>query len=486
MIRLGLCAAALTVLSAPAFAANPQVSFERAPCASTVASDEAIECGILSVPENRRATTSRTIRLPVMIFRSRSKTPAADPVIFLPGGPGGSAVAQKKSGKTNPFLDDRDYILLEPRGAKMAQSALECPQINTLKGEISAGRLKGKADNALASAAADCRAALTASGVDLNGYTSAETAADIDDLRLALGYSQWNVFGHSYGTRLALTVLRDYPNSVRSVILDSVLPPEANFDESASANLLRSLHVVFDGCATNPACHAAYPEPEKDFFALVAAADKTPLPLKLTTADGKPVIAGGAEVVDAIYSALHNPGQIPLLPRIVSDATHGKYEALAALVKDNQGPSGYAWGLRLSVWCGEEMPFEDARGVEHQTSPAYGLGRIDERTASIAMCRAWNVAKADDKEKLPVKSDVPVLVLTGEFDPDTPPDWGRGLLANMPNAAVVLFPGNSHGAGFNRCGAQIETAFLRDPKAPVVAGCAQKMRGADFALSAQH
>ena len=104
---------------------------------------ERIDCGVLIVPENRDEPGSRPIRLPVVVFRSRATTPAPDPLVFVTGGPGNSKVARRRSGRQLPFLDERDYILLEPRGARYAQPALECPAINELEGEIAAGRLGG-------------------------------------------------------------------------------------------------------------------------------------------------------------------------------------------------------------------------------------------------------------------------------------------------------------------------------------------------------
>jgi pimeloyl-ACP methyl ester carboxylesterase len=481
MIRYALIAlGAITglTLTGPASAA----AFARAPCPVAVAAGEKIDCGVLTVPENRKRPGGRMIGLAVEIFRSRSATPAPDPVIFLPGGPGGSATRQT-SGKTNPFLDDRDYILLEPRGARYATTDLECPKINALKGEISAGHLSGAdADRALIQAAAACRAGWVTKGVDLDGYTSAQTADDIDDLRHALGIKQWNLFGHSYGTRLALTVLRDHPDGIRSVMLDSVLPPEADFDESAAANLRRALNAVFDNCAVTAACAAAHPQAAQTFEALVRRADASPLilPAPIDGSDGRPVVVTGAVVVDAIYSALHNPDQIGRIPAIVDEASQGRTARLAGLIRDNQGPSGFTWGLRLSIWCGEEMPFEDGARVEAQTAPALGLGGIDERTASVGMCRAWNVARADPREALAVTSDVPVLILSGEYDPDTPPAWARNMMPGLGHARVVLFAGRSHGAGFNRCGGQVELAFLRDPAGALNADCAAALPGSVF------
>jgi len=321
---------------------------------------------------------------------------------------------------------------------------------------------------------------LASAGIDLGGYTSAATADDIEDLRKLLGYATWNLQGISYSTRLMLTVLRRHPAGVRSVILDSVLPPDVNFDEVSAANLQRALNAVFDACAVDRRCAEAYPDVRRLFAGLVAAADARPLALGIVDVKGQAVEVRGAQVVDAIYAALHDVQAIPRIPSIVADASAGRHETLAALVKGNQGPSSFTWGVRYSVWCAEEMPFEDPARIASQVSPALGLGGIDEGAATPEECRAWNVAPAAAVENTAVASDVPVLVFAGEFDPDTPPSWGRQLLETMPNARYVELRGRSHGAGFSACGGEIAQAFLRDLRGPLPVDCALKMRGASF------
>lgn len=487
MLRLllgpALVLAAVAVPEAAPAQAVPR--FRPGPCPTEVEAGERIDCGSLFVPENRARPGSRTIGLPVMIFRARAATPRSDPIVFLPGGPGNSAVAGRRSGRGNPYLEDRDHILIEPRGARHASTHLDCPAINALKGDINAGRLRGApAQRRLAEAAAACRAGFAAAGVDLDGYTSAQTADDIEDLRRALGIRRWNLFALSYGTRLALTVLRRHPEGVRALVLDSVLPPDVNFDESAGANVWRSLNLVFDGCAIDPACARAFPDLRRRFAALLARADRRPLALALS--DSERTEIRGAEIVAALYAALHDPRAIPLIPRIVAEAAEGRYDGLLPLLRGNLGPSSFSWGLRLSVWCAEELPFEDPAGIAAQHAPAMGLGGVDEGTASPDMCAAWNVSRAADEENQPVASPVPVLVFAGEYDPDTPPDWGRRLLETMPNARVVLMPGLSHGASFNRCGADVMLAFLDAPgERPPPLDCVTRMRGADFGLSAR-
>ncbi len=457
-------------------------SFEPGACAIEVAPDEKIDCGVLIVPESRAASDSRMIRLPVLIFRSRAPKALPDPVMFLTGGPGNSALTGQRSGRSNPFLDARDQVLLEPRGARLSQPALECPEINALKAEISAGRIRGgSAQTGLTAAASTCRARLVKAGVDLNGYSSAEAADDIEDLRVALGYSQLNLYALSYGTRLALTVARRHAASVRTLVLDSVLPPEAGFDETATANVWRALNAAFDGCAVDRDCAAKWPTPREDFNALVARAESGRIPLGL--ADGSMDIRG-AEVAQAVVAALQDPRRIPLIPRVAGEARAGRYRELADWIAQAQGASAFAWGLRLSVWCSEEMPFQDASRVRAQTSPDQGLGGMDARAASPEMCAAWKVVPAPAIANEAVVSEVPTLIFAGEFDPSTPPQWGRRLLANMPKAFFVQMPGLSHGASFNPCGGRMAFDFINDPSASPVLTCVAKLKGADFAASA--
>lgn len=464
------------------YAASPQARYAPVACPADLPPDPGRTCGVLTVPENRSAQRSRMIRLPVAIYRSTAAHPAPDPVIFLPGGPGISAFVHPLPSRDNPFLAERDYILLEPRGNRFARPSLDCPELNALEGENATGHLSpGAWSKARLEAAARCRRSLIGQGVDLRGYTSAETARDIEDLRKALGYPRWNLFGHSYGTRLALTVLRNYPHSVRSVLLDSVLPIEVNFDEAATANLDRSLDAVWAGCRADPVCARRHPDPEGDLRALVAKADRHPLTMPTVKGpDGKAVTVRGRQVVEALYAGLHDPRQIRHLPQWVADSLGGHTAGLAALVQANQGPSSFNWGLRLSVWCAEEMPFEDAARVDNQPSPTWGLAGIDERAASPALCEVWDVPPAAAMENRPVKSAAPVLVLSGEFDPDTPPSWARLLQTNLLHARVVVMPGQSHGAGFNRCGAQIEAAFFHAPDAPLPMDCVLMMPGLEF------
>ena len=463
-------AAAVFWAAVPASLATPAAStvvprYEPAACPVTVAAGERIDCGMLVVPEHRGKADSRAIRLPVMIFRSSAASPAPDPVVYLPGGPGLSSVAGRTTGKGNPFLAERDQILLEGRGNAFAQPSLACPEINAL-------RAKNADAHRQIEAVKRCRATLVAQGIDLDGYTSAEAADDLDDLRRMLGIRQWNLIGYSYGTRLAQTVLARHPEGVRSVVLDSVLPIDVNYDETATAALRRAIHAVLDGCATDPGCDARYPQLRSRFAALVARADRD----GIRTPDGR--VLRGRDVVDAVAAAIQQPAMIPQLPGIVSEAADGRIGKLLPLTRPEA--SSFNWGLRLSVWCGEEMPFEKPARVARQVAPAEGLGGADSRTVTPEMCAAWHVAAADASANQPVRGDVPALILAGEFDPVTPPAWGRRLLRTLPHARFVEIPGQAHGAMFNRCGGRLTMAFIHDPAAPLDLECVATFPAVDF------
>ncbi len=485
--QLAVWLAAVAGMTAPAIAQQiTPATFETTMCpdriAAGIAAGEKVDCGVLIVPETRRTTSARMVRLPVTIFRSRSATPAADPLVFLAGGPGLSNTGPR-SGASDPFLEERDRIYLEPRGATFSAPRLECPEFSEVKLEIASGRLAWAAQSGeLVKAARTCRTRLSVESIDLSGYVSTETADDIEDLRVAMGLGQVSLYGLSYGARLALTMMRRHPASVRSVILDSVLPPEVDFDETASNSILRTLNMVFDGCAVDADCAAAYPDLRTRFAALIAEADRKPLSVGARDAYGRPVIVRSAQVAAAFYDALHDTKGIGGMPKLIVDVANGRHDLLKPMF-EGMGASGFEWGLRLSVWCAEEMPFEHEGRMTAQVSPALGLGGVDERTATPEVCRTWNVPAVATEDDTPVTTTTPVLIFSGGFDPDTPTDWARAQLDRLPNARLVVMPGESHAASFGACATGISLGFLRDPSAPLGMDCVARQRGPDFGAS---
>src|SRR5688572_23226007 len=253
-------------LTAPLATAAPtyQPIFERAACAFAVPSGYSPECGYLIVPENRARPGSPLIRLHVAIFRNRSGSPVSDPVVHLAGGPGSSSLEVAGylfSRGLDPILERRDFILFDQRGTGYSQPRLDCPERADLTAAL-LGRGLSAAENhqEILDAFRRCRERLIAEGIDPSAYHSAASAADLNDLRLALGYEKLNLYAVSYGTRLALTVMRDYPQAVRSAVLDSAYPLQVNLYTALAPNADRSFNVFFSRCVAEPNCSAAYPD----------------------------------------------------------------------------------------------------------------------------------------------------------------------------------------------------------------------------------
>ena len=225
-------------------AASRTSQFLSAPCAFVVPSGAWVQCGWLTVPENRLRSGGRNIRLHVAIYKSRTR-PLPDPILWLVGGPGGRAnlfASKLYDQVVKPYIAKRDFIVVDLRGSGYSQPALDCPNPSGPPVEWVPA----------------CRERLT-SMADLDCYNSAAVAADLDDLRRALEIREWNLLGESYGTRYALSAVRDYPQGIRSVVLDSVVPPEIDEFADGPGKFEGALNALFADCAADPKCAVPFP-----------------------------------------------------------------------------------------------------------------------------------------------------------------------------------------------------------------------------------
>ena len=450
-----------------------------------------IDVGYLVVHEDRARPTGRTIRLPVAILRSQSARPAPDPVVYTAGGPGGSSLSAAQYGGAYRFTDTRDLIVLEQRGTRHAQPALECPEVRAskidgaLRSLDAAGRASLDAD-----AAARCRARLVAAGVDPAAYTTDASAADLEDLRRVLGIPRWNLYGVSYSTRLMLAVLRDHGAAVRSAVLDSPLPPTVRYDDASVGHFAGALAAVLRDCDTQPDCRAAYPQLSERFYAALAGADARPLSLTVRNpVDSGPVALAlrGADLARLVQ--LGDAGALPDLPqlmdRIARSDTAGLRPWAAYALRSVGG--GYAWGMRYSVWCREEAPYARRTAAVAQPGARPELAGLDPSPAPAAVCAAWQVPPARARDTAAVRSDVPVLLLSGAYDPETPPAWAAAAARTLPNARVLTFPGMTHVPTQTwdaPCAMRIAAAFVvdptRDPAAGPAGACLAALRAPTF------
>jgi len=493
---LGLLALTLLLGAAvarPAAAAPPGQGgvayFEAAPCPfdpGALPAGERVDCGYLIVPEDR-AQPIRTVRLAVAILRSPNPNPAPDPILYLSGGPGDSALASFDYWLTQvPALRaERDIILLDQRGTGYSLPSLNCWEFQALAAALRAqAPSPPEAANLEAQAAQQCRDRLSADGVNLAAYNTAATAADVKDLRLALGLLNWNLYGHSYGTRVALTVLRDYPAGVRSVVLNAAQPLQTSWFAEAAANTDRAFNQLFTGCALDRACAAAFPELPRRFYDVVDRLDAGPL--ILTTPDpvtGAPQLewVTGQDLLNGGFSALYDTELIPYLPLAIAQISAGNAAVVEGFaVALNAGDDGSRSGAWYSVMCHDEAPFTDPAAVAASVERYPRLRAFVLSDGTLQACTGWGAGAAGPLETEPVRSDVPTLVLAGQYDPVHPPAWSQLAASTLRNSLYYELPGLGHDAGFTPCGASLIAQFVRSPGLAPTADCVRALTAPAF------
>ncbi len=430
------------------------------------------DCGYLIVPEDRTNPSGPTIQLAYAVLRAPADVVKPDPIVYLSGGPGGNAVGEIDGWLDIPYLDDRDLILLDQRGTGYSLPSLNCPESEQNE------------DNATQA----CHDRLVSEGVNLQAYNSVENAADVADLRVALGYDEWNLYGISYGTRLALTVLRDHPEGVRSVVIDSVYPPEVNSWEEYGQNTADVFNNLFQACSADAECSAAYPDLEQTFSTVVEQLNATPAEYTgtdSTTRESVDKTMTGDEFIDRVFQVLYSTANIPYLPGVISEVANGNYAALDDLESgatveagSRQSPDedvSDSEGMNLSVECQEEVAFlDEATALANVPAQPASLhdNSINAIQGTFSDCQIWGVQAADEIETQPVVSDIPTLVAAGEFDPITPAKWAESAASHLSSSFFFLFPGGGHGViDMNECSQGIMQAFLDDPTQQPDASC---------------
>ena len=447
-----------------------------------------VECGYLTVPENRARPDGRRIRIFVTRAHAVSTTPKRDPVVYLSGGPGGAGSFEVAFMVKHGLNADREVIFVDQRGTHRADPLLRCPGWEQfLFDSVSVPFAAESSTAADAAALRECRDRLAANGVDLASYNSTENAADIADLRVALGIDSWSVYGVSYGSRLALIVLRDHPQGIRSVVLDSVSPPTVNILETWWSAPASSFKAIFAACAAQLACATAYPSLEADFTATVNRLDTTPVVTQVKDESGSLVtvnIDGFAFAYTLIMTSERGDGSG--IPRMIADAARGDAAAIAAAYLALRGPPEFVGlggtGLALDVFCAESANLTTEAATLAKAKvvlpgfPDRVLKVQPKQGRLFTECPIWNVGKADPAVSARIVSDVPVLILEGTFDAATAPQWVDAITPHLKNAQVVPFPFTGHSVlGKSKCALSIMTAFLASPTKPVDPTCAAQI-----------
>lgn len=430
-----------------------------------------ITWGYLNVPETWEGNNGKMIRIAVAVIKNTSgiKNPGA--VVFIPGGPGGGGVETIWSWLDHPIRKNNDIVVLDYRGTGYSQPRL-CPDLGKSFFEILSKNQSEQEDELQkTSAALSCRQELINKGVDIKRYNSLSIAKDLHALRLALQYKSWNVYAISYGTFIAQVYASNFPDDIRSLILDSSVDDISSYYVNNTANYMNSLEKVFTLCKKNKEYNEQYPNLKETYFSVIASLQKEPL----TVSVNKNLMPSGTFTYNAedfkvaIQQALYNKQLVAVIPLLIYQFKYRNKEALGNLVSAFSSLLGMDYGVYYCVSCNEALPENDFQKYEQDAARYEQLqGGISFYRSDFKVCEAWNRKNADTASSRYDLSNLsattfPVLIFGGEFDPITPQQNGINTAKRFGRAYYIEAGTYGHVPGFTKIGHEVINGFINDP-----------------------
>jgi pimeloyl-ACP methyl ester carboxylesterase len=442
-LRQSFAALFLLLLTLPATAEDappPRPRLALAPCHLPGVPDEA-RCGTWEVFENRDARAGRRIALNVAVLPATGPGRLPDPIVFFDGGPGEPSVPDAAWHEENlkPLRRRRDILLVDARGTGPSNS-LACA-------ESEADRLQGYLNDFLPVDQVRACRDLLQQRADLTQYTTARIVDDMAEVAAALGYDKVNLMGTSYGTRAVLVFLRRHPERVRTATIFGLLPTDARVPLPAARNSQKAFEALLGDCARQPACARAFPDLGADLATVLRRAEERPVPVEVTDPDTEQKVSltltreGVAQTVR--YMLYGDFGRVRL-PLALHQAAGGDFGYLGTMAYIfGASTSEGSRGLYLSVTCAEDVAFIREDEIAAAVAGTF-LGDFRIRR-QIAACQEWPAAKLGPELLQPVVSDAPVLALSGERDPTTPPENGEQVVRHLKHGRLVVVPNRAHG-----------------------------------------
>jgi pimeloyl-ACP methyl ester carboxylesterase len=435
-----------------------------------------LRCGTVSVPRNYDNRGGGRFTLAVVVIKSAQQPGLPDPVVYISGGPGSPLTVFANQWARTPYARSHDLILVDQRGTGRSEPKL-CPDLDSAILDADVAVATDSSDAASAKRRrvyAACHAEAIAHGFDLRDFGTSVTVADFEWVRRALGIKRWNVYGESYGTTVAMTLLALHPETVRAAVLDSLYPPDPR--PMQSTNVADALAAFFRYCASDQACAAAYPDLAAIYRETVSGLARAPLivtvPPKMHAPDDR-VSLTSTLFETLIGGLIYYPSNYPSLPRLIA-AVHDR---------DSRGLGkvlAYAYAALAAEVNRSTQTAVECRDRPHYRDLLPSGASVLDRLQLYGLCDDWS--DIGPAPLVPIRTAVPTLVMAGEFDPCTRPSQSRHVAALIgPKARWIEFPRMGHNIGtprpsngrpFSPCGAKIAARFIDNPAQPLDTSCA--------------
>lgn len=437
-------------------------------------------CGWFEVAEDRSVADGKRIRLHVAVMPALRKDALPDPLLIISGGPGQAAsdFYLSSAAAFERIRADRDIVVVDQRGTGKS-NRLDCK----LPDEFETARFDSEL---LKTYTRDCLAALAG---DPRFYGTSVAVQDLDDVRAALGYSQINLYGISYGTRVAQHYLRRYPQKARAAVLDGVVPVEVVLGPDIAIAAQRALDAILDRCAAQLECQQAFPKIRNDLAQLSTRLTEKSIPIAIPdprTAANTPIAFEYMHLAVALRLHSYSDDTAALLPFLIHEAAQGRPQSMAAqaLLVSRSLSEQMANGMHNAVVCTEDTPFMSRDALDYNAIDASYLRRIFVESLQ-AMCSVWPRGAIDEDFHAPLHSDVPTLILSGENDPVTPASYGEQAIKGFSRGRHLIFPGQGHGQFGSACGASLIRRFIEGGSSQELnADCLSRVASAPFFVDA--
>lgn len=439
-------------------------------------------CYMMEVPENHAKPDGRKIQFPVVRFFAQINDPDKDPLLHLgAGGPGASMGLEPENASDWLWVnyaamsveDGRDLIVMDPRGTGMARPRLACNEFIKDADLAFTRDLSGDEEERVFSYSMErCYNRLN-QVADLAQYNSTTVAQDVEALRKALGAPKLNLYGVSYSSRYALTVARDFPDSVRAMVLNSAVFPDIIYAQQLPEDVTAAFQRGFDHCNQNKECKKQYPDLQRRLEALIAKLDETPMTVSASNVHpGKqyPFVLTGQRLLRVLFQALYNENFYNKLPAIIQQLEAGQAELIKPAITSFMGlvlDPNFGDAAGISHFCYEEAPFVDFEQARQSASTSGILGGSVRSDIDMMQmqCRIWAIPSAPLLESQAIETPVPTLVMHGALDPVLSAADANKARKKLPNHQWLLFPQLAHDViSASDCAEQAAAEFLDHPQ----------------------
>lgn len=429
--------------------------------------------GYLEVPENRQNSNGKTIKLAYVVLKAENSESKKAPILYLQGGPGGATLVMEPFWENNPLRYDHDIVLMDQRGT--GQSEAMCDFLGNDLISVLAQDLTPEEEFELSlKGVLECKSQIEKQGIDVTAYNSKENAADFEDLRIELGYKKWNIIGGSYGSRLGLTYMRDFPNGVRASILAGLFPPEVDMYTNLISNFKQSLYRVFETCENDEDCNKRYPEIKDQFLNAMSQVQEKPLVFSFR---GEPFTMNVQDMLLMMHQMLYNRQTIADIPAFISAVQNKNESVLQRALQPAVAVSGLInMAMYMSVNANDELPFS---GTEEFIQDLKNNPELPVAPAFFAsdteLLKKWHGSRSAAIENEAVVSDIPTFLVNGYFDPVTPTSNAVLTAKSLKNSYLTEFKKDGHSV-FNPCFFSMCKQFLDNPEQQPDFSCVQKER----------